>query len=541
VVDENGAGVPGARVMVASASGLEERALSDAEGRASLAVRPHDPGAIGLPATRGRVGVRALAEGREASALVHVAPPFAPEHLVRLVVGGPEVRVAGRVVDRSGMAIPGAVVAWFEADRGTNGPGDGDFASPSYLSTTSDGEGRYVLGNLPKGNGDLGCFARGFAFSSLALDDLSPELADFVLNRGARVSGTVRLPDGRPAADVSVAFEPCLLAAQWAKGLPCYDTELRGFGEATRTDAQGRFLLEGVKGGNERLLWARDERTGLVASTLLRLVNGREEHWEAELGERTGFRLRLVDERGKALAGWFVNLRRPEQGSWWLRRRATDAEGRLYVPDCPDAEAFIDVYSPTDVGASHAWRRLRPSPEEVLIQVETSVPSAIRGRILDELGRPDLRGQLVVQSTNTAQSTPVVRDEEGNFELRLVPGQYRLVLELDQTIARLARFSIKPGEERELGTLSNPPLGMIRLDPSSLQAGTTRPLYSIFSVSKEWGFVQRVARGPLEGELLLPMFPGTYRVLAFDGGEKPISLFVDVQPNAETRVDLRRE
>src|SRR5262245_16238731 len=139
VVDESGASVSGARILVAGATGFEERASTDAEGLAWLAVRPQDPGAIGLPSTRGRVGVRALAEGRVASPLVHVAPPFGPEHEVRLVVGGPEARLAGRVVDRGGQAVAGALVAWFDDDYGTHGPAEGDYSSPSYLCTRSDG------------------------------------------------------------------------------------------------------------------------------------------------------------------------------------------------------------------------------------------------------------------------------------------------------------------------------------------------------------------------------------------------------------------
>jgi len=200
----------------------------------------------------------------------------------------------------------------------------------------------------------------------------------------------------------------------------------------------------------------------------------------------------------------------------------------------------VDVYSPTDIGASYAWRRLRPSPEEVLIQVETRITSTLSGRLLDDLGQPDLRGQLILQSVDTTQATPVPRDEQGNFELRLVPGHYRLVLELDRTVARLSRFAVRKGEGRDLGTVISPPLGTLRLDATSLKGSTTSRDYSIYSVAMDWGFVQRVAHGPLEGELLFQMFPGNYRVLAFDGGATPITHFVEVQAHAETRLELRR-
>src|SRR6185503_17916236 len=161
VVDQSGAAMSGARILVAGANGYEERTKSDAEGRARLLVLPHDPGALGLPATRGRVGVRALAAGREASELIHVAPPFTSAHEVCLVVGGPEFLLTGRVLDHQGRAVPDAVVACFDAEKRLESVREGDFASPSFLSATSDAEGRFVLANLPA-EGTLGCFAKGF-------------------------------------------------------------------------------------------------------------------------------------------------------------------------------------------------------------------------------------------------------------------------------------------------------------------------------------------------------------------------------------------
>jgi hypothetical protein len=50
-----------------------------------------------------------------------------------------------------------------------------------------------------------------------------------------------------------------------------------------------------------------------------------------------------------------------------------------------------------------------------------------------------------------------------------------------------------------------------------------------------------VARGALDGELLLPMFAGRYQLLAFDGsGAKPRAHDFRVQPHAETVLELGR-
>lgn len=546
VVDVSGAPMSAARILVAGANGFEERARCDAEGRATLVVLPHDPGALGLPAIRGRVGVRALAEGREASDLVHVAPPFTSAHEVRLVVGGPETLLTGRVIDSEGRAVPGAVVACFDVEKRLE-RAEGDFASPSFLSATSDAEGGFVLANLPA-QGTLGCFADGFSFASQALLPSRHGPIEFILERGARLSGIVRLPDGRPVANAIVGCEPLLKSAEWATGLPRYDADWRGFGEVTRSDANGRYRLEGVKAGRERLLWAREERTGLVATAWRRLEDDQEDRWDPELSERTGFRLRLVDETGTALPGWVVHLRCTLQGgSWWVRKRATDGEGRLRIPDCPEGGTssvfFVDVFSPVDVGASYASRQLQLSADEYLVQVETRVASSVRGCLLDDLGVPLEDGQLVLRSLRTTLETPVSRDERGCFEQRLASGSYWLVFKLEHTAARVEQFKLVPGGDRQLGTITLPALGTLRLDPSGLKGGP-RPLsYSLFSLgdTEEDRSVLRVSRGPLDGERLLAMFAGRYQLLAFDGtGGKPHAHEFRVEPHAETRLDLGR-
>src|SRR6185503_2477135 len=66
VVDEQDEPVPSARILVAGVNGFELRGRSDDSGLARLAVRADDVEALAVPISRGRVGVRALADGRAA-------------------------------------------------------------------------------------------------------------------------------------------------------------------------------------------------------------------------------------------------------------------------------------------------------------------------------------------------------------------------------------------------------------------------------------------------------------------------------------------
>ena len=542
VVDADGVAQPGARIQLLSAAGYAERATCDAEGRASLAVRAEDVGAMGLPAVRGRVSLRALAEGRAASALLHAAPPFTREHPVTLVVGGPESVRRGRVLDEQGTPVAGALVAWIDPLNHLERAEAGDFSSPSFVSTHSDNQGRFVLAHLAAGKGNVAGFAPGFAmrFSPLTSAESSEEL-ELCLARGATLSGRITLASGAPAVDVQVGLEPPFKASEWASGLPGYDTKWRGFGETTRTDENGKYRLEGVLAG-PRMLWACDETNGRVASALLSLADGGAERWDGVVLEHDPFRFRLVDEAQRPLEGWTIHLRRPVDGGWWIRRRETDAEGRAVVVDGPDLEAFLDVFDPRGVGASYAQRRVRPGPQEELVVVPTHITSSIEGTLLDASGAPELRGEFVFYSVLTTLSFPIARDEHGAFAQRLAPGRYALALKLEKNAALLAQVTLQEGEQLALGVRTTPELGTLRLNGATLRRSAARtPRYSLYALLSENDDAHAflVGGGSLEDEVELALFAGRYRVQTADGaGSAPETHVVTVTPSRETRLDL---
>ena len=133
VVDELNEPVPAARIFVAGVNGFELRGKSDDSGLAHLVVHPDDVEALDVPISRGRVGVRALADGRAASRLVFVAPPFTDEQEVRLVIGGPETVFAGRIVDER-----------FDSSR-TAGPQVFTWPPPGSIAPVQPSTGVYWL------------------------------------------------------------------------------------------------------------------------------------------------------------------------------------------------------------------------------------------------------------------------------------------------------------------------------------------------------------------------------------------------------------
>jgi hypothetical protein len=339
-----------------------------------------------------------------------------------------------------------------------------------------------------------------------------------------------------------VGFEPLFKSSEWTTGVPGYDQTWRGFGEATRSDALGRFTLSGVSAGQRRL-WAHVADEELVAEVALELATGDDVSQDLVLEQRAGIRLCIVDEAGRPLAGWTAHVRRPvESGNWWIRRQVSAADGRVHFADVPRAaeEIFLDVFDPTGAGTSWLACKLRPTAAEQVMTVETRATCSVAGRLVDHLGAPQLGGTLTFHSLHTTLENRVERTPEGEFEQRLAPGPYMLVLQLEATAVKLTRVELEPGQRLELGLLASPPLGSLRIDaPPPTPPGVTPSVVLFAAIDPERSQrFQPVGRAKIAAERTLALFPGRYRVLAQDGsGDRPRAHFVDVQAHVETRLD----
>lgn len=536
--------VPGATIQVARAGRFEPRAHTDAAGRAWLVPEPDDLGAFGLEETAERISVRAVAPGRAVSKLVHAAAPFTPQHEVRLTVGGPEQRLWGRVRSVRGEAVAGALVAWFLPHDPIELRPEGDFASSSYLTTTSDASGAFELAHTAGPGGIVACFAPGFALRSQNFESFQAGGVEIVLERGATIVGTVRHPDGSPAAGVSVTLESICKTEKWSTGLPGYDARRRGFFEGSRTDALGRYRIEGVSAqGRRRTLWAVHDESGRMATTTLRFEQDEQVvQWDADLDEHPRLELEVVDEDGRPLSGLLAHVRRQHEGDWWTRRLLTDDEGRIRILDCPPDTLFLDFFEPPGGAASLGWKRLAPSAEVQRVVLDARRWITLSGRVLSSSGLAETGGTLVAISLETSHETLVARDREGRFEQRLPPGGYCLVLRSEQSAGRLARFVARAGSRQDLGDLFLPELGSLRL-ASPLDEVGNPSAYVLHKIEDEGQPRESLmlAQGWIRGEVSLAMFPGRYRLLLHPGSGAPSEEHVlEVRSSLETRLDLTR-
>ena len=233
VVDRAGSPRPAAQVSVWRAvesgfAGLFEPTgalvLTDGQGRFELHAVPIGVNlaleAVDDDSAPSRVPVRALHPGE-------LRP-------VGDIVLGPGTTLVGRVLDQDGAPLEGATVSVRE------GVDDG----PALRSSTSDADGRYAVPHLAPRQYGIQAACPGYAtmesVQAFVLGPSGPEwIVDFTLPRADRtMQGTVVDSMGGPLPDVGLR----LLRRVTAGGAH--------FLADTRSDADGRFLIEGLPDGS---------------------------------------------------------------------------------------------------------------------------------------------------------------------------------------------------------------------------------------------------------------------------------------------------
>lgn len=274
------------------------RGVTDGLGRFVLADVP--PGRWALRAeversvsTREEVDVKPGAEARARPLVVTPAP----------------CALAGRVTTADGRPVAGALVT---AERGRGG-------SRVRRRATTGKDGAALVEGLPEGLWAVTAEAEGFV---AARQDQVPVTtarggeATFTLQAAARGEGTLRGPDGAPAAKAELRL------------LRGRDTLAR-----PRTDDAGRFVVEGLAPGPIELL-ARSADGRLSARLAAELVAGRVVPLDLALAAGPSVTGRVVTTTGAPRPGARVTATSVARRARELRRTArADDQGRFEVAD----------------------------------------------------------------------------------------------------------------------------------------------------------------------------------------------------------------
>lgn len=253
-----------------------------------------------------------------------------------------------------------------------------------------------------------------------------------------RLVGRLRGPDGAPVAGARVTVRRT--AARWA--------ELHPAGRTARSDADGRFVFEGLPAEVVRLSVSAP---GFAPVDQLADL----ERGDVDVGlvaHERGWTLHgvVTDERGEPVEGAYVTL----QDGPRRHTAVTDEDGAYALEDLParwhERGAPVGVRHSLYVDATSAADEALVARPDAEWNPVLAIGGKIRGVVVDEHGAPASRTAVSVQrGRRTLGGTST--DDEGAFELHgLVDDEYVVVAQRidDEDSASVA--GVRPGAELRL-------------------------------------------------------------------------------------------
>jgi hypothetical protein len=353
--------------------------------------------------------------------------------------------VLGRVVDATGMPLPGATVLLVEhlasnpfesllyADRGV--------VVPPLARTTTGPDGRFALGAqaLSPNDYEVRALAPGFAETTLPKLRLFParwiDLGDLPLERGLRLSGkvTVQGSDGFPVPGATIVARPVGLGPQTTP------TPEREAGIVASGDGSGRYVLEGLRAGFVQVA-AVAPGFARVLRPVVELKAGAENVCDFELPRGTSIIGLVVDDQGKAIAGARVEARSISTQLAGAGEARSGEDGRFEVIGLVEGAYVMSAVAPGYVRAE--LKPVRSGGREAKLTL--AAQTALRARVVRPDGAsPDRFDVLLLrwhEATDSLSDLPAAQIQrvfaaqlvEGVFAVgRVDPGGYVLQVEAE--------------------------------------------------------------------------------------------------------------
>lgn len=336
--------------------------------------------------------------------LVVSQPGFVTEHLrmsrmrtsSSLTLYRP-VRLSGRVV-RESRPVAGAHV------HAAGGLRERD--------ASTDAEGRFTLEGLRAGTYEVSATHAGLdALRSIELEPgMDTEGVLLELGTHARVTGTVRDPDGQPIAGASV----------WVRS--------QGSSETTRTASDGTYTLGPIPPGAQELL-ATAPRYQTSSSTV-NVTVAPPATQDLTLAPVPVLQGRVVSATGQPLAGVRLELEADDPGQeehrYWMESTSSEEDGTF----------VLETFGPAGYRLRASHDGFLPADQTVRapstgVQVVLRTGAHVEGEAVDEQERPVPLARVLLKPTGTSQggdsgeARESSTDERGRFTLQgLRPGGY---------------------------------------------------------------------------------------------------------------------
>jgi hypothetical protein len=406
VVGREGRPIAGAEVLVdGMGNGWNAYRVerTDAEGR--FRIRSYE---------RGLCWITARAALRAPSPQVQVVGGKVDIEGLRIVLDGSGASVAGVVLDPQGQPLGGAQVLLGREnayDQVTLENGQ-QARAPAAQFVTADEAGRFEFAGAPIGKLDVQARSKGLAPWKGEIETVEGARAEFVIRmqQGARLHGRATDSQGAP-----------IRAEIQANGD-------YGFGQRhRRTGADGNFIVTGLPAGEFVVKASADGF--LDASTTLIGTPGADLAWNPVLGSGLKISGRLVGKEIDFSKWWVYCESEDWQKAPYAQSATPKADGSFEFTGCGDAKHRIRAHLPGANFFPVVSFEARPGGDLVLVPVDAAMlPSCrLRGRILDENGKPAAGVEFGVSLTGANLSPIETADAEGRFDFGLVPpGEYRI-------------------------------------------------------------------------------------------------------------------
>jgi protocatechuate 3,4-dioxygenase beta subunit len=462
----------------------------------------------------------------------------------------PGATVEGRVVDERGWPVAGARVA-ADADSQHEPQCPIDVASWLHAAVADD-DGRFVLPGLPAGSISLQLSAAGRAPLELEPFKVSAgavtDRGEILLAAGGLLAGTVVDPQGAPVPGARVTAVSVMLGARGQPNeIEQVLAQLRDSGESAvvTSDAEGRFELGGLIGGNVSLLAARD---GFEPALVHELAPGRRDV-VLPLDALAVLDVLVVDrasrtplagtlEARRPMATWTGTVEIPGLATWPL----PDQRGVWRVEGAGATGTEISFAAPGYARTVQRSPAVAPGAHQLWsLEVERGVD--LHGVVRDGNGRPLVDAGLTLLRKPRKQAQPtgdrVRSDENGHFTFRNVAaGTYIVRGDACGCVQDDSDdIHVVPGEVPDELALVLQPSGAIEgwllgADGRPLGGGTVQAQ----TPSPEGPPIKRTARSDTSGRFALrDLLPGTWELSAEPGAQAQAI----VEPGGVAQVQLR--
>ncbi len=304
------------------------------------------------------------------------------------------------------------------------------------------------------------------------------------------------------------------------------------FSLATRTNEDGSFRLAPLAAG-ELFVRAGGGDHGIAAARLV-LEPGERATWTARLECGEEIRGRLVDPRGKPVAGRLLEVVGRAPLECWSDFTRTDEEGRFAVPNCPRLPCQVRIFPEGvfDDFPATVVEGVWPGPElGDLVLGEEPRAGALELAVLDAAGVPvsDVEARVWRQGSGHARfAARVDGDADVRWRLAGLPsGAYEVEVGTPLGWRDLGRVFVTSGETLEIGQVIYDRPGAVELAVETGEGGPSGQLAPV--IWREHGDVFSHC-GAVSDPWTTVLAPGDYRVIAASG-KASASLPLRIRPS----------